>query len=75
MKTLNINILSYSLKIPKSIFIFIWCFIGIFIMTAGFVDDIINNNEFSIHSFSLQISCLAFFVWYSVCYLKANKKE
>jgi hypothetical protein len=71
----KLSILNISLNIPKFILIFIWCFAGIFIMTAGFADDILNKNEFSISAFSLQISCLAFFIWYSVCYLRSNKKE
>jgi len=75
MTTFKLNIFNASLNIPKSIFIFIWCFAGVFIMTVGFVDDIVNSNKLSIRAFSLQLSCLAFFLWYSVCYLKANKKE
>lgn len=73
----KLKIFSLVLKIPKSIYIFIWCIAGCSILGYNFILDIINIENTTPSKFSLltQIVWFLFFVWYVIKYLKKEQNN
>lgn len=64
-----------KLKIPRSIFILVWCIAGLIILGYYLIFDLVNNNEID---WSLKMMGQTFwflvFLWYTVFYFKSTKK-
>ncbi len=65
--------LNLNISLPRSIYIFIWCFCGMCILGYYFIGDIFNteNTIPSKFKISTQIFWFLFFVWYAVIYIKS----
>jgi hypothetical protein len=66
-----------KIKIPRSIYIFIWCVLGVLILGYSLLIDLIEENEIKINFKMMfgQTFWLVVFVWYLVFFLKSKRNN